>query len=76
MIRAWDLEYYGFAYEVMLQAIDEIHGWPVEQHYAKVLPVAQSSGTGKSKSMDMIARQRITFPFCLREDLGNDYFGM
>jgi len=59
----------------MLQAIDELHRLPAEKHYAKMLPVAQSSGTGKSKTIDMIGTKRITFPFCLREDLGEDYFG-
>jgi hypothetical protein len=45
------------------------------RHYAKIIPVAQSSGTGKSKTVDMVAMERILFPLCLRESLGENFFG-
>ena len=41
----------------------------------KVVPVVQSSGTGKSKTVDKIATERILIPLCLRENLGENYFG-
>jgi hypothetical protein len=69
------LEYHGSAYQVLLNAVDEIHNMPPLNHYAKIIPVAQSSGTGKSKTVDKIATERIVFPLCLREDLGENYFG-
>lgn len=75
VIRAWNLEYRGDVYKVLLATIDEVHVLPIEQHYAKIIPVAQSSGTGKSKTVDKIATERILFPLCLRENLGDDYFG-
>ena len=75
VIEAWKLEYRGEAYKALLQAIDEMQALPVEQHYAKIIPVTQSSGTGKSRTVDRIATERILFPICLREDLGADYFG-
>jgi hypothetical protein len=34
--------------------------------YARVLPVVQSSGTGKSRMLDEVAKSLFTFPFCLR----------
>jgi len=37
--------------------------------------MAQSSGTGKSKTVDRIGEDRILFPMCLREDLGENVFG-
>lgn len=46
-----------------------------KKHYARIIPVVQSSGMGKSKTGDRTARDRILFPMCLREDLGNDLFG-
>ena len=75
VIHAWNSEYRGDAHKVMLQAVDKV--WSREQleHYSKVLHVTQSSGTGKSKTVDKIATERILFPLCLRESLGEKYFG-
>jgi hypothetical protein len=56
----------------LLDAIDEVHK---EENYAKVVPIAQSSGTGKSRTVDKVAMERILFPLCLREDLGKNYYG-
>jgi hypothetical protein len=75
VIHAWNLEYHGKADKILLQAIDELHSLPIEKNYAKIMPIAQSSGTGKSKTVDKVATQRILFPMCLREDIGKDYFG-
>jgi hypothetical protein len=69
------MEYRGDAYRILLEAVDEAHTRPVERHYVKLVPVAQSSGTGKSKAVDKIAKERILFPLCLRENLGDRYFG-
>jgi hypothetical protein len=74
-MRAWKFEYQGSAHKVLLQAIDKLHTVGKENNYAKNFPIAQSSGTGKSKTVDQIARERILFPMCLREDIGDDYFG-
>ena len=76
MINAWLLEYLGDAHKVLLMAIDEIHGLQVQQHYAKIVLIAQSSGTGKSRTVDKVSTIRILFPLCLREHLGDNYFGM
>ncbi|KAM6495131.1 hypothetical protein JOM56_009754 [Amanita muscaria] len=40
----------------------------------KIVPVTQSSGTGKSKTIDKIATERILLPICLRENLDEQYF--
>jgi hypothetical protein len=75
VIGAWNLEYLGDSYKALLRAVDDIHTQPLETHYAKFFPVAQSSGTGKSKTIDKIATERILIPLCLRENLGENYFG-
>jgi hypothetical protein len=75
VIDAWNLEYLGEAHNVLLKAVDEVHQINTHLNYAKMLPVTQSSGTGKSKTVDQVARKRILFPLCLREDIGKDYFG-
>jgi hypothetical protein len=75
VIRAWSLEYHGNAHEILLEAIDGLHVLEVAKNYAKIMPIAQSSGTGKSKTVDKVATLRILFPICLREDLPKNYFG-
>jgi hypothetical protein len=75
VIRAWSLKYHGDAHEILLKAIDELHMLPIQHNYAKIIPIAQSSGTGKSKTVDKVATERILFPICLREDIGKNYFG-
>jgi len=59
----------------MLKAIDSLHALPTNSDCAKILPVVQSSGVGKSKTMDKIATERIVLPLCLREYIGRSYFG-
>jgi len=75
VIRAWGLEYLGNSHKVMLEAIDSLHTLPTNSDCAKILPVVQSSGVGKSKTMDKIATERIVLPLCLREYIGRNYFG-
>jgi hypothetical protein len=75
VISAWNAEYHGTAHKVLLKAVDEVHALPRDHRYARIIPVAQSSGTGKSKTIDKIATERILFPICLREDLSEQYFG-
>ena len=59
---------------VMQYAIDEINNRPVQNNYAKIIAIIQSSGTGKSKTVDEIAKTRVLFPLCLREEIGEKYF--
>jgi hypothetical protein len=75
VIKAWDMPYHGDGHKVLLQAVDEVYGVAPEMQYARILPIAQSSGTGKSKTVDRASQERILLPLCLREDLGEKYFG-
>ena len=74
-MHAWNLEYLGSAHEVLLQAIDELHNLPEDYNYAKNVPIVQSSGMGKSKTVDKVATERILFPVCLHEEIGQNSFG-
>jgi hypothetical protein len=73
VIEAWNREYLGDAYKALLAAVDEVHRKPIQDNYAKIVPVTQSSGTGKSKTVDRIAEERILIPICLREDLDQGF---
>ena len=60
----------------MLRAIDEVHQNSAATKIAKIVAVVQSSGMGKSTTVDEIAKERILFPPCLRENIGGpDSFG-
>ncbi|TDL22026.1 hypothetical protein BD410DRAFT_898594 [Rickenella mellea] len=65
VIDAFETKYIGSAYKVMLQAIDDLKA---HKQYACILPVVQSSGMGKSKTVHRISEDRIHLPMCLRED--------
>jgi hypothetical protein len=56
--------------------VDELHELEEKHNYAKMIPIIQSSGTGKSRTVDNVGKERILFPICLREDLGKDLFGL
>lgn len=70
------MEYRGDAYKVLLHAVDDVQNQDLNTQYDKIVPVVQSSGTGKSRTVDKIAEERIVIPLCLREDLGVNYFGL
>jgi hypothetical protein len=58
------MEYCGHAYKILLRAIDEVHVLPWGNHYAKIFPVAQLSGTGKSKTgQDRHGKNPLAFVF-------------
>jgi len=69
------MKYLGNAHKILLRAVDDVHTIPEQRNYAKIIPIAQSSGTGKSKTVDEAATERILFPMCLREEIGSQYFG-
>lgn len=75
VIHAWRQTYLGDAHKILLQAVDDLHKLKADHNYAKIIPIIQSSGTGKSRTVDNIGTERILFPMCLREDLGKDLFG-
>jgi hypothetical protein len=55
--------------------VDDLDKLVSDHNYAKIIPIIQSSGTGKSRTVDNVGRQRILFSMCLREDLGKNLFG-
>jgi len=73
VIQTWNQEHLGDAYTALLAAIDEVHWKPIDANYAKIIPVAQSSGTGKSKTVDRFTKEWILIPLCLCEDLDRDF---
>jgi hypothetical protein len=75
VIKAFNSVYVGNAHTALLRAVDRVHSLPVHSNYAKIIAITQSSGTGKSRTVDAIAKERITFPLCIREKIGANAFG-
>jgi hypothetical protein len=74
VIGAWDLPFKGQAHELLMIAIDEAN-MAEGSDYAKILPIIQSSGTGKSKAVDAMAMERIVLQLCIRENVEPYAFG-
>ena len=74
----WNFEYYGSrsAHKVLLQATDKLYNLDQHKNYAKNIPFAQSSGIGKSKTMEKVATEQIPLPMCPHEDTGEKHFGL
>ena len=72
---AWRRTYHGDSEKILLKAVDDLDKLEPDHNYAKIIPIIQSSGTGKSRTVDNVGKQRILFPICLRENLGKDLFG-
>lgn len=75
VIKAFGSKYLGNAHLAMIKAIDDAHSMDHRANYIKSVVATQSSGSGKSKLADEVAKMRITLLLCLREDLGRDSFG-
>ncbi|KAJ7211194.1 hypothetical protein GGX14DRAFT_565068 [Mycena pura] len=64
--EAWDCNYVGDFAEILVQAIDKALAGPSAGGYSNLGSIIQSSGYGKSRMVDEVAKIRFTFPFNLR----------
>jgi len=62
--RAWQLEFKGDAATVLLQTISSFLD-KQRNPYSRQATIVNSSGTGKSRMVDQLARKIITVPMCL-----------
>ncbi|KAG8708105.1 hypothetical protein FRC08_000107 [Ceratobasidium sp. 394] len=65
-IKAWGVPFVGPAAELLKQAMDQMNTKRRDANYANFLPIVQSSGMGKSRTVDELARRVFTLPFNLR----------
>ncbi|PCH43322.1 hypothetical protein WOLCODRAFT_103392 [Wolfiporia cocos MD-104 SS10] len=70
-MKAWQEEYSGDSHELLLNEINRMNSKrlsiPERNSYANHLPIIQSSGTGKSRMVDEMAKLIFTIPFCIRD---------
>ncbi|KAG8710691.1 hypothetical protein FRC08_016827 [Ceratobasidium sp. 394] len=64
--KAWRVPYVGSTARLLRKAMDQMNTERGLDDYANFLPIIQSSGMGKSRAVDEVARQVFTLPFNLR----------
>jgi hypothetical protein len=66
--KAWTTAFRGNASDALKACITEMNANRNRgKLFGSSLSLVQSSGTGKSRTVDEVAREIFTFPFCLRE---------
>ncbi|CCL99239.1 uncharacterized protein FIBRA_01254 [Fibroporia radiculosa] len=74
MRAAWEMPFHGHSHEVLLHSIQNMMELLKPDHfYANHLPIIQSSGTGKSRMVDELARLIFTIPFNVRESVDKGF---
>ncbi|KAF9510403.1 hypothetical protein BS47DRAFT_1348098 [Hydnum rufescens UP504] len=68
--NAWSVPYIGSSHRVLWQKIREIKMRSLEDWYSHVLPITQSSGTGKSRMIDELSKEHLVIPIVLRDSDG------
>ncbi|KAG9075833.1 hypothetical protein FRC06_009862, partial [Ceratobasidium sp. 370] len=64
--KAWHVPFVGPTAGLLRKAIDQMNTERGLDDYANFMPIIQSSGMGKSRAVDEVARQVFTLPFNLR----------
>lgn len=72
--KAWVAPYYGETVNLLKTAIDNMNASRGNCDYTNFIPIIQSSGTGKSRAVDELAKQIFTIPLNL--SLPGDQDGM
>ncbi|TFK36232.1 hypothetical protein BDQ12DRAFT_254389 [Crucibulum laeve] len=65
---AWKVPYIGTTHHLLHSTINDMNEKRGTKLYANLLPIVQSSGTGKSRTVHELARLVFTLPFNLRLD--------
>lgn len=65
---AWTNTYEGDTAGLLKCCLDEMNGRRGKDNYRNATSIVQSSGTGKSRAVDEVAKKVFTIPFNLRPD--------
>jgi hypothetical protein len=65
-MQSWDIKYVGNADDLLY---DHLANYPKdEDQYARYTSIVQSSGMGKSRTIDEVSKKHLVVPLCLREE--------
>lgn len=62
----WNTEFYGSALDALKEKIKHEEGLVNKGLYAKIIPIIQSSGTGRSRLVDELGKEFLSISFVLR----------
>ncbi|KDQ06114.1 hypothetical protein BOTBODRAFT_181892 [Botryobasidium botryosum FD-172 SS1] len=73
--KAWKYPFQGSAHKALLKRLRHLEKtWSKElNHYAKFVPLIQSSGTGKSRLLDEMAKEAYVIPLNIRDSREKGY---
>ena len=63
-MQAWSQPYVGGAYKCFYKVIGRYQ--ELQTLYGRILPMVQSSGTGKSRMVDELSKEHLVVPINLR----------
>lgn len=69
----WNTEFYGSALDALKEKIKHEEGSVNKDLYAKIIPIIQSSGTGKSRLVDELGKEFLSISFVFRLDGESGY---
>lgn len=75
VVEAWKTEYRTTTAQKLVEKLRAMHGDGEYKVYSSSVPIIQSSGTGKSRMVDEMAKHIFTIPFNIRaqEDSAREY---
>ena len=68
--RAWEVDFVGDTHLLLLKTINDMNAKRDVRADANSVTIFQSSGTGKSRTVDQLAKLVFTIPFNLRPEAG------
>ena len=70
----WEGDYVGESHDILRKLLyAEEEKFDIHNRYAKVIPIVQSSGTGKSRLVSEVSKKFAALSFVLRRDLYTGY---
>jgi hypothetical protein len=70
-VKSWSFPYRGHVAEVLY---DYQRGHNIPHAYTRLIPIVNSSGTGKSRTIDEFSKDHFVIPFNLRAGNQGDFF--
>jgi hypothetical protein len=70
-MESWDIAYVGNAHDMLYQHI--AHYSKQADYYARFTSIVQSSGMGKSRTIDEFSKKRLVVPLNLRNNLNGNF---
>jgi hypothetical protein len=72
-MESWDIAYVGNADDLLYQHIAHYSKQADRDYYARYTSIVQSSGMGKSRTIDEFSKKHLVVPLNLRNNSNGDF---